>query len=99
MQKEIEVKYRQQKRVKFKLSLPDTVTAAVKLYGDEQVLLLIRAQIEQMARVTARNLLCYNHSPEAVQHRMEREWFATKRLRKSSVSLEELTEEEKEGIL
>jgi len=98
-EKKLVVKCGGKSSVSFSIPLPTDLDEAINTYGPEQLLYMVRAQVEQMARVTARNLLSYKHAPERVRERMEMEWKATKRLRKESVDLTKLRPEDKEGIL
>jgi len=98
-EKKLVVKCGGKSSVTFSIPLPSDLDEAINAYGTEQVLYMVRAQVQQMARVTARNLLSYEHAPERVRERMEMEWKATKRLRKEAVDLSKLRPEDKEGIL
>lgn len=83
--KKVIVKHRQKKKVAtFQLRLPESLEEALSAYGEEQVYQLVLAQVEKEARVTARNLLSYDHKPESVKERMEEEWTPSKRLKKKS---------------
>lgn len=100
MDRKVKVKHRGKGVVaEFTIQVPDTLSQAVSLYGEEATLSLIKEAVEHKARIVAYNMLSYEHPVQAVVTRMEEEWSPGKRLRKSTVSLAGVSEEVKKDVL